>query len=94
MSAVTEHIGTEWRSTVSVLLHRVWQACRRGLQRDRGPKQLRLCESLALGEKRLVAVLQFGEQRFLIGGTANSVTLLAELQNLDAKQHPDAQVRR
>jgi flagellar biogenesis protein FliO len=45
----------------------------------RPPRALRLCESLALGERRFVAVVQFGRQRFLVGGTAASLSLLAEL---------------
>ncbi len=45
----------------------------------RRTKQLRLCESLSLGERRFVAVVQFEQQRFLLGGSANSVTLLAQL---------------
>jgi flagellar biogenesis protein FliO len=43
------------------------------------PRQLRLCESLSLGEKRLVAVIQYGGQRFLVGGGPQSVNLLARL---------------
>jgi flagellar biogenesis protein FliO len=45
----------------------------------RAPQQLRLCESLALGEKRFVAVIQFETERFLVGGGASSVNLLARL---------------
>ena len=42
-------------------------------------RRLRLCESLSLGEKRLVAVIQFEGQQFLVGGSAHSVNLLARL---------------
>jgi flagellar biogenesis protein FliO len=42
------------------------------------PKRLRLCESLALGERRFVAVVQFEHRRFLIGATANSLVMLAQ----------------
>ena len=44
-----------------------------------GPRRLRVCESLSLGEKRFVAVVQFETQQFLIGGGAASVNLLARL---------------
>jgi flagellar biogenesis protein FliO len=47
--------------------------------RSRSPRTLRLCESLNLGERRFVAVVQFEQQRFLIGGTGNSVVLLSSL---------------
>jgi len=43
------------------------------------PRRLRLCESLSLGEKRLVAVIQYESQKFLVGGSAHSVNLLARL---------------
>ncbi|MGD0929814.1 MAG: flagellar biosynthetic protein FliO [Candidatus Korobacteraceae bacterium] len=45
----------------------------------RAPRRLRLCESLSLGEKRLVAVIQYEDQKFLVGGGAGSVALLARL---------------
>jgi flagellar biogenesis protein FliO len=48
---------------------------------QRRPKQLKLCESLPLGERRFVAVVEFEKSRFLIGGTQGSLVLLAPLQN-------------
>jgi flagellar biogenesis protein FliO len=42
-------------------------------------RRLRVCESLSLGEKRFVAVVQFETQQFLIGGGPASVNLLARL---------------
>jgi flagellar biogenesis protein FliO len=36
-------------------------------------------ETAGLGERRFVAVLQFERQRFLIGGSPGTVTLLAHL---------------
>jgi hypothetical protein len=47
----------------------------------RTPKALRLRESLALGERRFVAVLEFEQTRFLIGGTASSLVLLSRLED-------------
>ncbi len=52
--------------------------CRRATSRTKSPR-LRVCESLSLGEKRFVAVVQFETQQFLIGGGAASVNLLARL---------------
>jgi flagellar biogenesis protein FliO len=43
------------------------------------PRRLRLCESLPLGERRFVAVIEFEESRFLVGGTSSSLVLLANL---------------
>lgn len=45
----------------------------------RRERQLRLCENLALGERRFLSVVECGQQRFLVGGSANSVAVLAEL---------------
>ncbi len=45
-----------------------------------GSKRLRLCESLPLGERRFVAIIEFEDSRFLIGGTSNSLVLLAPLK--------------
>jgi len=42
-------------------------------------KQLALVESVALGDRRLVGVIQFEGQRFLVGSAPSSVTLLAQL---------------
>ena len=43
-------------------------------------KNLRVCENVSLGEKRFVAVVQVDEERFLIGGSSGSVSLLTRLQ--------------
>jgi flagellar biogenesis protein FliO len=46
---------------------------------NRPPRRLRLCESLPLGERRFVAVVEFERSRFLVGGTSTSLVLLARL---------------
>lgn len=48
---------------------------------ERKPKGLRLCESLPLGDRRFVAVVEYEKSRFLLGGTASSLVLLARLEN-------------
>lgn len=45
----------------------------------KAPRQLRVCESVSLGEKRMVAIIQCEGQRLLVGGGAGSVNLLARL---------------
>lgn len=62
------------RAAISNVLSRLRQ-CHAGPTR-----KLRLCESVSLGEKRFAAVLEFEEQRFLIGGAGQSVQLLSELR--------------
>ena len=56
---------------------------------SRKPERLlRICEKVSLGERSSVAVLQFEQQRFLIGITGNSMSLLAKLND---RQSGDAQ---
>ncbi len=45
----------------------------------RPPKGLRLCQSLPLGDRRFVAVVEFERERFLVGGTPASLVLLSRL---------------
>jgi flagellar biogenesis protein FliO len=51
----------------------------------RAPKRLRLCESLPLGERRFVAVVEFEQTRFLVGGTPSSLVLLSRLQDASGR---------
>jgi hypothetical protein len=45
----------------------------------RATKQLRVSETISLGEKRFVAILQVENRKFLIGGGASNVALLTQL---------------
>lgn len=56
----------------------------------RPPRRLRLCETLSLGEKRFIAVVRYDRQQFLVGGTANSIALIARLGEAPAAE-PGAQ---
>ena len=47
--------------------------------RSHPARQLRLRETLALGERRFIAVVEFERQQFLIAGTGSSVALLTAL---------------
>ncbi len=57
-------------SVCSAKLVALWRT-----QRKR--RSLLVKETLGLGERRFVAVIQFERQRFLIGGSPGSVTLLS-----------------
>lgn len=65
--------GSGWRQALHWLSHlcNSWSG--------RPPRQLRLCETLALGERRFLSLVELGEQRFLVGGTGSSLSLLAVL---------------
>jgi flagellar biogenesis protein FliO len=50
----------------------------------RRERRLRLCEMLSLGEKRFVAVVEYGTERFLLAGTPQNIALLKRLKmNVD-----------
>jgi flagellar biogenesis protein FliO len=56
----------------------------------RAPRRLRLCESLPLGERRFVAVVEFEAERFLVGGTPSSMVLLSRLADCRKQQDEPA----
>jgi len=69
--------GAVWADALRARLGGLWERMLRLSRRT--PKRLRLCESLALGERRFVAVVEFEKARFLVGGTATSLVLLSRL---------------
>ncbi len=56
--------ATRWSQTISL---------------KRRENQLRLCETLSLGDRRFLAVVLVEQQKYLVGGAPNSVALLAKL---------------
>jgi len=46
----------------------------------RREKRLRLCEMLSLGEKRFVAVVEYGSEKFLLAGTPRNISLLKKFK--------------
>ncbi len=81
-SSVLLSRGKQLRKTCSDVLDRLqgWGS--------RPQKQLRLCESLALGERRFLSVVECGRSRYLLGGTAASLTMLAALDS-SAERDPE-----
>jgi flagellar biogenesis protein FliO len=68
--------------TAPLWLRSAWCSVRRWSSRialRREPRRLRLCDTLALGNRGFVAVIRYEDQNFLIGGTNNSLVLLAQL---------------
>lgn len=43
---------------------------------QRRPRSLRVCETLSLGDKRIVALIECENQRFLVAATAQTISLL------------------
>lgn len=53
-------------------------------------RQRRLRETLALGERRFIAVVEFERQKFLIAGTGTSVAMLTQLPGVgNGKENPE-----
>ena len=73
-SSVTTPPGAAW----AVVLKHLWQALRR-VVKPRKVRRLRVRETLSLGDRRFVAVIEFDRQEFLVGGSGNSLELLARL---------------
>jgi hypothetical protein len=63
--------GRSWRERWWAALFLGWTA--------RPPRRLRLCETLALGDRQFLSVVEFEEERFLIGRSSSSVVLVAQL---------------
>lgn len=51
---------------------------------QRHAKAMRLCETISLGDKRFLAIVQVDEERILIGGSASTVALLTRLPETKA----------
>jgi flagellar biogenesis protein FliO len=48
-------------------------------------RELRVCETLSLGNRNFVAVIGYQEQRFLVAGTPTTISLLADVTREDAR---------
>ncbi|MBZ5679099.1 MAG: flagellar biosynthetic protein FliO [Acidobacteriia bacterium] len=53
---------------------------------QRAPRRLRVSETVPLGERRFVAIVEFEKARFLVGGTSSSLVLLASLGSADGPE--------
>jgi flagellar biogenesis protein FliO len=60
--------GLEWIRSLSQ--RRIWR---------RNPRRLRVSETVSLGNRGYLAVVRFEKQEFLVGGTNNSIALIANL---------------
>jgi len=68
----------------SGLLSRAWNWLRERQAARSSSKRLQVAASVALGEKRFIAVIRVDGQQFLVGGGASNVALLAQLQDDDS----------
>jgi flagellar biogenesis protein FliO len=75
LSGLPLAFGRLWAIVQSVA--RTVKVCRR-------ERSLRVCETLSLGERRFLMVVQFERRRFLIGATNQSISLLQRLDDCGA----------
>lgn len=76
----TRTAGLDWSD--STVMSRFLQGLRKVMHRiriQRRERSLRVNETLALGEKRSLLVVEFESRRYLIGATAQSISLLERL---------------
>ena len=74
------------------ILH--WLAALVRSWRSHPSRQLYLRETLALGERRFIAVVEFERQKFLIAGTGSSVAMLTALPSQgSANEKPEPEAR-
>jgi flagellar biogenesis protein FliO len=85
--SITADLPRMWPGTFRTSLVALWNRVQRISRRT--PRRLHLCESLPLGERRFVAVVEFEDARFLVGGTASSMVLLSRLA--DAREPAQAE---
>lgn len=79
-TAKTPRPGRSLVAALRGVLERLRQRLALGWRRRESERQLKLCESVSLGEKRFVALIEVGPQRFLIGGTPQALTMLGKLR--------------
>ncbi len=63
----------------AIILKTGWQKLRRAVLHRR-PRRLRISETLSLGDRRFLAVIEFNGQEFLLAGSGNSLELLARVE--------------
>jgi Flagellar biosynthesis protein, FliO len=79
LTEIRQSRGLRWE-TVLCWLTGAWKFARRQLASRQSRKRLRVCESVSLGEKRFVAVIEVDGEQFLVGGASSSVATLARLE--------------
>ena len=45
----------------------------------RKERAMQLCETLSLGDRRFLALVRVGEQKFLVGAAGSSISMLAQI---------------
>lgn len=88
-NSASENTAIPWQPTIASLWQRL--QCLFPKISVHRRRTLRLCESLSLGDKRIVAVIECGDQRYLLGATPQSVSLLQALGPAQGQEKPGNQ---
>lgn len=78
-NASSARFAVGWKSLASFLTAK-WNWALEKFKSHQVRKRLRVCETVSLGEKRFVAVIQVDGEQFLVGGSSSSVSTLAHLE--------------
>jgi len=77
--SLSRSLAFQWNAFLQVLA-KGWSWLQQRLKTQQAKKRLRVCESVSLGEKRFIAVVQVDGEQFLVGGSSSSVSTLAHLE--------------
>jgi len=72
-------LAVQWTRLLHALT-KTWNWTQQKLKSNQLKKRLRVCESVSLGDKRFIAVIQVDGEQFLVGGSSSSVATLAHLE--------------
>jgi hypothetical protein len=72
-------LALQWTRLLHALTQ-TWNWTQQKLKSNQLKKRLRICESVSLGDKRFIAVIQVDGEQFLVGGSSSSVATLAHLE--------------
>jgi len=79
-SLIESHsLNSRWNRSLSLLTSKL-SGLFAHIRVSRSQKRLRVCESVSLGEKRFLALIQVDGEEFLVGGASNSISTLARLE--------------
>jgi hypothetical protein len=77
--AFADRAASKTFQTATGLLSRAWKWIQERQVARSSTRRLKVAETVSLGEKRFVAVVEVDGLQFLLGGGATNVTLLAQL---------------
>lgn len=82
---LVQMLGSHWRS--------VWGWVERKRTSHFATRRLHVAETLSLGEKRFVSIIEVDGTQYLIGGSAENVQLLSRLEDQSSMGLPVAKDR-